>query len=300
MKKLIMLSLVTAGMVLTAGLSIPAYAQAPAPDDTPTFYRLVPGTYVNGWPRFTLTYPKDWLEAKPAPHETFRVTSPDRSRGEALAVVTMLDPLPLDRLADRQITFFKGIASDLTLVTDKASQLRDGTPARETEIQMIQNGLPLNFCAVATKKGDLWISVGVGSRTGKISDDLKAILYSRKDLPSKEEAAKVPLDIREFLDRYRNAMVAHDLAKVAGNFSDRYLNSGVRKAESERFQKQYVDRVTSWDINVTDFVQAGDRAYLTGFVMSNLGTISINWSIIKENGEWKFYGNQRDAPGDLF
>jgi hypothetical protein len=60
MKKLIVLSLISAPALLA--LSRIAHAQDAANDQTPTFYRLVPGTYVNGWPRFTIHYPKDWVE----------------------------------------------------------------------------------------------------------------------------------------------------------------------------------------------------------------------------------------------
>jgi len=49
-------------------------------------------------------------------------------------------------------------------------------------------------------------------------------------------------------------------------------------------------------VGITDFVPAGDRAYLAGFTVTN----GSKWplygaSIIKENGEWKWYGNQRDV-----
>jgi hypothetical protein len=66
MKKLIVTSIIMAGIVLIAGIAAPTEAQSPAPDDKPTFYKLTPGTYVNGWPRFTMTYPKDWVEKLPA------------------------------------------------------------------------------------------------------------------------------------------------------------------------------------------------------------------------------------------
>jgi hypothetical protein len=55
-------------------------------------------------------------------------------------------------------------------------------------------------------------------------------------------------------------------------------------------------------VGITDFVPAGDRVYLTGFVINNFGKFAIGGiSIIKENGEWKYYGNQRDVSpsGDL-
>jgi hypothetical protein len=65
MKTPIVLSVVMALLLRAGSVFVPSYAQDPATDDKPTFYRLTPGVYVNGWPRFTVTYPKDWVERVP-------------------------------------------------------------------------------------------------------------------------------------------------------------------------------------------------------------------------------------------
>ena len=58
MKRLIVLSIIMAVMVLVAAL---AHAQSPATDLKPTFISPTPtpGLYVNGWPAFTVSYPKE-------------------------------------------------------------------------------------------------------------------------------------------------------------------------------------------------------------------------------------------------
>jgi hypothetical protein len=49
-------------------------------------------------------------------------------------------------------------------------------------------------------------------------------------------------------------------------------------------------------VGVTEFVPTGDRAYLAGFQNVNGAKhMLIETSIINENGEWKWYGNQRDV-----
>jgi len=58
MKKRVFISVATTLLLLANSFS-PAPAQEASKADTPTFYRLVPGTYVNGWPRFTIHYPKE-------------------------------------------------------------------------------------------------------------------------------------------------------------------------------------------------------------------------------------------------
>jgi hypothetical protein len=81
------------------------------------------------------------------------------------------------------------------------------------------------------------------------------------------------------------------------HYSDKFLNSGVKKGETERFWRQYIGNLMSSKMTITDFVPAGDRAHLTGFVIiNNIATFPIaETAIIKETGEWKWYGNQRDV-----
>ena len=57
MKKLIVLAIIMGVMVLVAAL---AHAQAPASDLKPTLIIPTPGLYVDGWPAFTVPYPKEW------------------------------------------------------------------------------------------------------------------------------------------------------------------------------------------------------------------------------------------------
>jgi len=58
MRKLIALSLLTV-MLLAGGFLAPVHAQSPANDLKPTFISPTPGLYVNGWPAFTVSYPKE-------------------------------------------------------------------------------------------------------------------------------------------------------------------------------------------------------------------------------------------------
>jgi hypothetical protein len=298
MKKLIIVSVIMAIMLLMGGLFAPSHAQDPAKEEKPTFYRLTPGVYVNGWPRFTLTYPKDWVEKRHMVQEVFAARSPGPADAPGFMVVVAHNPDPLEKMAAALVMVFRMMSTDVALVSDKPARLRDGSPAREVELRWIRAGFPANWFGVATKKGDLLILTGVASVSEKTAEDLKAIAYSIEFDPGKDEPVKVPPDVREFLDKHCSANVSHDFAKVWSNFSDGYLNSGVRKGEVERYLRRIIDRITSFEIVITDFIPAGDIAYLAGFVIINGGTFSITeTSIIKENGDWKWYGNQRDpAP----
>jgi hypothetical protein len=301
MKKLIVVSVIVAVMLLTWGSIVPAHAQDAAKDDKPTFYHLVPGTYVNSWPRFTVYYPKDWVERHPMPQEIFRASAPGPVPSPAFVYSpNVLNAPPLDKWADFVASLFKNMAKDVTVASNKPSRLRDGTPAREFELRMLLNGAPFNAMGLAANKSGLCVNMGVESPTGKIGEDLKAILYSIEFQPDKDEPVRVPSDIREFLDKYSSDMVSHDLAKVMTHYSDRYLKSGTKKGDVERMVKRSIGSVLSFEVGITDFEAAGDKAYLAGFIRVNLGTGMLTAmlgeiTIIKENGEWKWYGNQREV-----
>jgi len=64
MKKPIAVSVIAAATLLGGSSFAPAQAQDSANDWKPTFYRLTPDLYVNGWPRFTMSYPKDCVEQR--------------------------------------------------------------------------------------------------------------------------------------------------------------------------------------------------------------------------------------------
>ncbi len=300
MKRLIVLSLIIGSMILMAGFPAPTKAQSPAPDDKPTFYHLVPGTYVNGWPRFTVHYPKDWVERPlpPGGGDAFSAGAPGPARSAALSVGVGSYPAPLETFARVCLPVLRAMgATNPTLVSDKPSQLKDGTPAREIEIDFVINGTPTKFVAVAVKKGDVVIYANMRSPGGKMGDDLKAFLYSLEFQPDQDEPVKVPPHVQEFLDKHCNDVVSHDVAKVMSHYSDRYLNSGEKKGEVERYYRQLIGSITSHEISVTDFDAAGDKAYLAGFVTSNFWRRAPvrETSIIKEDGEWKWYGNQREV-----
>jgi hypothetical protein len=302
MKKFIVVSIIMALTLLAWSSFAPSHAQESVKEEKPTFYRLIPGVYVNGWPRFTIRYPKDWVERPPNIQEVFRASPPGRTgdlfTGDLFTIVVSSVPQPLDRLVDVVGGNTKIFAKDVTILKDRPSQLSNGTPAREVELRgiMTNNGLPFNLACLGVRHGDVWIVVHVFSPNGSIGEDLKAILYSVEFQPGKDEPVKVPPDVQEFLDSFSSAWVSHDLARLMSLYSDRYLNSGVRKGEVERVIRLLIGPITTFEVGITDFVAAGDRAYLAGFVVSSWGKgVLTGTSIIKENGEWKWYGNQRDV-----
>ena len=298
MKRLIVLSVIMAVMLLTWASVAPVHPQDSAKDDTPTFYHLVPGTYVNGWPRCTIHYPKDWIE-RPGltwAGQIFLVSPREPVPGPQFSLVVSPLPLPLEKFAETLVPVGRSFLQEVTIVSDKPVQLRDGSPAREVEIRGVWNGTPVIFWSLATKKGDVAVHVDVTTMKRTTVEYLKTFSYSLEFEPGKDEPVKVPPDIREFLDKYSSDIVSHDLANVMTHYSDSYLRSGEKKGEVERSFKHFIGSLTSYVMSITDFEAEGDKVYLTGFTSIN----GVRWpmsgtSIIKENGEWKWYGNQREV-----
>jgi hypothetical protein len=227
---------------------------------------------------------------------SFRIGVPGEGPRPGLYIGFYTLQTPLDRYADVLTqTARRTTGSDVTLVSDKPSQLRDGTPAREVEYSVTMNGVLVYVMGLAVKRGDLQVLLSVSRRGERVGEDLKAVLYSLQFQPGKDDPIEVSPDIRQFLDTFCNDLVSHDVARVMAHYSDRYLESGQRKGEAEHIWRLMAGFLMSFQIGVADVVVEGDRVHLAGFFNSNGVKTSIHGSsIIKENGKWKWYGNQRD------
>jgi hypothetical protein len=316
MKRLIVLSIPMAVMVLVAAL---AHAQSPAPDLKPTFISPTPGLFVNGWPAFTVSYPKEWGEAPLAPGNLFAagVAHPDIAPGvylPLLRVSVVTNVSPLEDWAKGTMPFMLRIYTDLKVLSDKPSQLKDGTPAREAEwegvlkydaaLGSIKNGPKISNFVLITKKDLAWIQITLIDDK-KIGEGLKRIAYSLTFQPGREAPVNVPPDVRAFLDMYCTDVASGDAQTIMAHFSDRFLFSGTNKAFMEQWLRSdpaspIQKDVISEEPTVTVFEPRGDKAYVDGFFLMRakgdanaLKTPMSFQQIIKENGEWKWYGNQK-------
>jgi hypothetical protein len=252
-----------------------------------------PGLYVNGWPAFSISYPANWVEITPDAGQVFRA---ETSEGPPTLTVSVIPnmTMPLKYSSRVYIPVLAKIGRDIKVISDKESKLKDGTPTQETELEwVIDPGIKLNTLFLTTKKEDVWITISLTDTKGRIGEDLKQIAHSLKIEPGKEELVKVPAGIQEFLDQYSMDMVSHDLEKIMLHYSDQYLQNGARKAEVEAFIKRTILGITSFQVNITRFESQENKAYLAGFIRANVRKAPLSDSIIKENGQWKWFGNQR-------
>ena len=310
MKKLIVASVIVTGIAFMAGFSTPTHAQTPANDLKPTFISPTPGLYVNGWPPFTVSYPKEWEEV-PAFLSGFTagLPRPDLPPGyhlPALYIAFRSNPPPLEDWAKTMMPVYQQLGTDVKVLSDKPSQLKDGTPAREAEVAYVdKNGIKWNDFVLVTKKESIYIVIHVSDDKGRIGEDLKRIAYSLTFLQGREEPVNVPSDIRAFLDMYCVDVKSGDIKTIMAHFSDRFLFSGANKTNLEQgFSNapiSYIQRgVISEEAIVTVFEPRGDKAFVDGFFLVKskgdadaLKTPMNFQQIINEHGQWKWFGNQK-------
>jgi hypothetical protein len=258
--------------------------------------KSTPGLYVSGWPAFTLSYPADWVELPPQMRQVFRVAAPGPTQLPGLTISVFSSLLPLDNTPMLVVPAFERMGRDVKVLYKKPSQLKDGTPAFEAELEwVISSGDKVNTLVFSTAKEDVWVLMTLSDVKGKIGEDLKGIAYSLKIKPGKEELIKVPDDVREFLQGFAKATEEHDMEKVMEYFSDRFLQYGMNKKGLEPSVQAILMATTSLEPKVTGFELQGDKAYVTGFWDGNFGKVSMAGIsiMIKENGRWKWYGNQK-------
>jgi hypothetical protein len=308
MKKLIALAIIMAVMVLVAAL---VHAQTPAIDLKPTFISPTPGLYVNGWPAFTVSYPKEWVEWPTLPGATFSAGGrrPDLPADYFLPSLNISYfplPLPLEDWAKFTMANWANYA-DVKVLSDRPSRLKDGTPAREVELEfVVKNGSTAKvFLLVTKKKDDYFYWIRVKSDKGLAGEDLKRIAYSLAFQPDREKPVQVPPDVKAFLDMHCADVVSHDVKAIMEHFSDRFLSSGMSKAYLEQGYRNdpgspIQKGVISQEATVTVFEPRGDKAYLDGFFLAKfkgdadaLKHAMLYQQIIKEHGEWRWFGNQK-------
>jgi hypothetical protein len=317
MKRPIVVSLVTALLLFTGSFLALTYAQDSIKDLKPTFISPIPGLYVNGWPPFTVSYPREWVELRGLPGQVYRAggTRPDLPPGihmPILNVAFITASLPLEDWAKVFMPMWGRINTDIKVLSDRPTLLKDGTPAREVEVEYVPKyeatlgnitDAPRLLTYILVTKRDLaWIWVNLIEEKARFGEDLKKIVHSLTFLPGREEPVTVPPDVRAFLDMFYTDLASRDVTSIMAHYSDRFLNSGVQKAYMEQYIVTHPEDLPRpgaiIESTVTTFEARGDRAYVDGFCKAKddpnapKAPMSLQ-QIIKEQGRWKWFGNQK-------
>ena len=117
----------------------------------------------------------------------------------------------------------------------------------------------------------------------------------------RERPVKVPLkpvglpeDAAAFVDRFNRAIADMDSAKIADTISDRFLAFGATKRMFLGVFLDTMSYVRTIKLVLTGFDVEGNIARIEGAITDKYfeRPISPGMLLIKENGQWKWYGNQ--------
>jgi len=125
--------------------------------------------------------------------------------------------------------------------------------------------------------------------------DLVAASVKRKRAPKKPlKAVELPTDVKAFISDYDQARFNKDLVKMADLISDRFLHGGVTKQMALRFLSGTRSYTSEAKIIITKFESEGDEAKIDVVLKDKYfeAPFMTGSKLIKENGHWKWYGNQ--------
>lgn len=250
-----------------------------------------------GWPRFTITYPADWVAMRFQPEmgQIFRAGKED-GRPDLTVSVSAHRGMPLKHYSRALLPALSTIGREFDIIKDQAVTLKDGTPAWETRLNWaLTSGEALTSLFLTAVKEDMWITTAVTNQQGDIPENFESIVFSLAVDPEKEELVEVPADIRKFLDDYAAAIANHDLEGVMAHVSDQYLSYGRRKSDLKSFFTGVIDIIPSYEIFTTLFQNGDDTVKVAGYAVIAGGKFAIPAYHLKKNeaGQWQLFGNQQ-------
>lgn len=125
--------------------------------------------------------------------------------------------------------------------------------------------------------------------------DLVASAVKRERPPKKPiEAVELPADVKKFITDFNQAIFDKDMMNIGNFISDRFLNDGRTKQRSLEVLIGTISYLSKTKIILTKFEPEGVIAKIEGIIKDKYfeAPLMTGNMLIKENGQWKFYGNQ--------
>ena len=126
--------------------------------------------------------------------------------------------------------------------------------------------------------------------------DIVAAAVKRKRPPKKAlKAAELPPDVDAFLMDYSQARLNKNMATIAEFISDRFLYDGATKQMALRFMSGTLPYISGTEIIITRFEPEGDEVKIDVWLKDKYfeSLFMTETRLIKENDQWKWYGNQK-------
>ncbi len=125
--------------------------------------------------------------------------------------------------------------------------------------------------------------------------DLVATAIQRERPPKKPLIpVDLPPDVKAFITDYNQASYNKDLLKISELISDRFLHEGVNKQMAVSFLAGANSYISEAKIIITRFEPVGEKVDVDVWLKDKyFESLFMKGSrLIKENGNWKWYGNQ--------
>ena len=125
--------------------------------------------------------------------------------------------------------------------------------------------------------------------------DLVAASVNRERPPKKVlEPARLPADVEKFLADFNQATTEMNKEKIAGFFSDDYLNNGATKEQLMYVLLRILPYWSKAEVVITSIKMDGNNAEIEGVRKDKYyeAPLTIGGLLKKEEGQWKWYGNQ--------
>ncbi|MBY9021927.1 MAG: hypothetical protein KGD67_12800, partial [Candidatus Lokiarchaeota archaeon] len=132
----------------------------------------------NDSPGFSVTYPDYFIELNPSPISKAIFTASYADLNLEINVSTISPKRLLEELPKKIIRGLQIMTNEIETISDEPTNLRDGTPARETIFEYKVVGLfktrSMHLSAIRDGK---WIRVVMAAAANNLSEKLKEILY---------------------------------------------------------------------------------------------------------------------------
>jgi pimeloyl-ACP methyl ester carboxylesterase len=114
----------------------------------------------------------------------------------------------------------------------------------------------------------------------------------------KSPAIKIPDDVQAFFEQFRNDVLTKDMKKIEPHYAAKFREKGYSRADFLEFLPRTLGYVNDYAIKLTVFEINKDNPNIVNIQGSvSLGGMVVPFSegsmIIKEDGRWKWYGNQK-------
>ena len=133
----------------------------------------------NDSPSFTVAYPDYFIEVNPSPISKAIFTASYADINLEITVSKVSPKRRLDELPKKLVRPFKIIANEIEIISNELTNLKDGTPAYETTIELKIVGIFKNkIMNLSVIKDEKWIRVSISAAANNLTEKLKDILYS--------------------------------------------------------------------------------------------------------------------------